>query len=71
MTETFLTVDEAAKALAVSPYTLREWLKTGKVRGTKIGTQWRVPQAVLGELAKGNNSPTGASDVANKLPEAV
>ncbi len=60
VTETFLNVKDAASALAVSPYTLREWLKTGKVRGVKIGTKWRVPHSALVELAKGTSATTGA-----------
>lgn len=55
VTETFLTVEDAAKALAISPYTLRQWLKTGKLRGAKIGSKWRVPHSALAELAKGTN----------------
>ena len=55
--ETFLTVEDAAQRLAVTPYTLREWLKAGHVRGAKIGRQWRVPESALIELAQGNNAP--------------
>jgi excisionase family DNA binding protein len=57
--EIYLTVDDAAKVLAVSPYTLRQWLKAGKVRGIKIGTKWRVTRAALNELAQ-TNAPQAA-----------
>ncbi len=56
--ETFLTVEDAAQRLAVTPYTLREWLKAGHVRGAKIGRQWRVPESALAELAQGTNATT-------------
>jgi excisionase family DNA binding protein len=53
VTDTFLTVEEAARRLSVTPYTLREWLKAGKVRGVKISRKWRVPERALIELATG------------------
>jgi excisionase family DNA binding protein len=52
MAEQFLTVDQAASRLQVSGYTLREWLKAGRVHGVKIGTKWRVPERALTELAR-------------------
>ncbi len=46
----FITVTEAAKMLKVDPATIRNWLKTGKIKGKKlVGTQWRVN---LDELKK-------------------
>ncbi len=55
VTETFLTFEDAANALPISSYTFRQWLKTGKLRGAKIGSKWRVPNSALAELAKGTN----------------
>lgn len=40
--ENLLTPDEAAERLAVSPKTLRDWLRTGALRGVKVGRLWRV-----------------------------
>lgn len=51
MQDTFLTVEEAARRLAVTPYTLREWLKAGKLRGVQVSRRWRVPERALTELA--------------------
>jgi excisionase family DNA binding protein len=53
MPEDFLTVEEAAKRLKVTPYTMREYLKAKKVRGVKVSRQWRVPESALTELANG------------------
>ncbi len=64
MTETFLTVEEAARRLAVTPYTMREWLKTGKVRGIQVSRRWRVPERALSELASA--TPTRAPENATK-----
>ncbi len=57
----FLTVDEAAKRLKVTPWTLREWLKAGKVRGVKISRQWRISERTLTELATGEPVKEGAA----------
>ena len=62
MVDTFLTVEEAAKRLAVTPYTLREWLREGKLRGVQVARRWRVPERALFELATA--TPTKASAVA-------
>lgn len=50
MAEALLTVDQAARRLQIAPYTLREWLKHGRLRGIKLGRQWRVPERSLREL---------------------
>ena len=39
----FITVTEAAKLLKVHVATIRNWLKSGKIKGKKlVGTQWRI-----------------------------
>ena len=62
MTDTFLTVEEAAKRLAVTPYTLREWLRAGKLRGVQVARRWRVPERALFELATATSPKAGASN---------
>lgn len=49
--EMFLTVEQAAERLQVTPYTVREHLKAGLLRGIKRGRLWRVPESALGETA--------------------
>lgn len=41
------TVDEVAKIFSVKPYTIRAWLKAGKMKGIKLESQWRVPEAEM------------------------
>jgi excisionase family DNA binding protein len=45
--EKLLTPEDTAKALAVKPETIREWLRTGKLKGVKIGRLWRVRESDL------------------------
>jgi excisionase family DNA binding protein len=42
----FITVDEVAQALRVSPNTVRTWLSEGKLRGFKVSHKvWRIQRA--------------------------
>ena len=45
--EKLLTLDDVAKALLVKPDTLRGWLRTGKIKGVKVGSLWRVWKSEL------------------------
>jgi excisionase family DNA binding protein len=47
MSENLLTPEEAAERIAVSPRTLRDWLRSGELRGVKVGKLWRVRPADL------------------------
>ena len=48
--EKVYTPEGAAEALMVSPKTIREWLRTGKLKGVKVGRLWRVRESDLQEL---------------------
>lgn len=47
MTERLYSVEEAAEALGISPLTLGDWLRAGKITGTKIGRKWRITERDL------------------------
>ena len=54
-----LTVSEAAVLLRLSPATVREWLKSGKLAGHKvINGQWRIS---LAEVDRANGQSTVAA----------
>jgi excisionase family DNA binding protein len=42
-----LTVEEAAAKLKLAPKTLRDWLRTGKLPGVKLGKRWLVREQDL------------------------
>jgi excisionase family DNA binding protein len=50
--EKVYTPEGAAEALMVSPKTIREWLRTGKLKGVKLGRLWRVRESDLVEFLK-------------------
>ncbi len=42
-----LTPEEAAERLAVSPKSIREWLRQGKLKGVRAGRLWRIRERDL------------------------
>jgi excisionase family DNA binding protein len=41
------TIEEVAKHLKVSTRTVREWLRSGKLKGLKAGRLWRIREEDL------------------------
>lgn len=56
MSEQLLTTDEAAARLRVKPYTVRDWAKSGTLRGSKPGKAWRFDPADVDELLEGSQN---------------
>jgi excisionase family DNA binding protein len=50
--EKLLTPEDAAKVLLVKPETVREWLRSGKLKGAKVGRLWRVRESDLEAFLK-------------------
>lgn len=46
----FYNVDDAAAMLSVKPATLREWLRSGKVKAVKLGNSWKITDNELRRL---------------------
>jgi len=58
--ERFLKVPDVAKRLNVSEYTVREWLRTGRLAGYRPGgtkAGWRVSEADLDACLKSVRRP--------------
>ena len=50
--EKLYTKEEAADILKISPKTLGDWLRAGKIRGVKVGRLWRIPETALDEVTQ-------------------
>jgi excisionase family DNA binding protein len=69
---TLYTAEEVATALRVTRRTVYEWLKIGRLHGTRVGRGWRIrpedieaftrPGVVSGPLADGAEQPAVLSD---------
>ncbi|OYD07594.1 helix-turn-helix domain-containing protein [Paludifilum halophilum] len=45
-----ITPEEAAERLSVSPVTIRNWLRQGKMSGVKVSSLWRVREEDIEEI---------------------
>jgi excisionase family DNA binding protein len=45
--ERLFSVEDTAERLGVSKYTISDWIKAGRLKGTKIGKFWRVKESDL------------------------
>lgn len=50
-----LTVEEAAEHLPLRPATVRGWLRTGLLKGSKLGRVWRISEIDLSRISEGSN----------------
>jgi excisionase family DNA binding protein len=57
MAEEYLTIDEVASKLKVQRKTVREWLRTKRLKGVKAGHFWRIRPEDLETFLEGE--PTG------------
>lgn len=56
-----LTVPEAARRSGRNPETIRRWIREGRLRATKVGTQYLV--------AEGDLEATAVDESSTPLPE--
>lgn len=54
--EKLLTPDEVAEKLAVKVRSVNEWLRTGKLKGVKVGRLWRVKEEDLEAFIESNRT---------------
>ena len=67
--KTLLTPTDVANHLQVNERTVTQWLRQGRLRGFKIGKEWRVSTRDLDNfLEQSANNPVG---VEQKAPRSV
>jgi excisionase family DNA binding protein len=54
-----LDIDSAAKAISVSPWTIRKWIATGKLAATRLGRRVCVTPEALRKLVAEGTQPKG------------
>lgn len=47
------TVAEAGKELGISVYTLKHWIREGKIKAVKIGNRWKMEEEEIAKLKQG------------------
>jgi excisionase family DNA binding protein len=61
--EDLLTVEQAAAKLQISPKTLKDWLRAGRIKGVRLGKLWRLRERDLEEFVE-RNSDEDRADIA-------
>ena len=51
-----LSVDEVAEIISITPKTVRKLIKSGEIKGIKVGRLLRVPKYRLVEYLKGGKT---------------
>jgi excisionase family DNA binding protein len=68
------SVDEAAALLGISPYTVRAWIRDGRLRPVRLGRRVLLSEGELERLVAESQQPVKTqlttSDVVNKKEEA-
>ncbi|MDW7729699.1 MAG: helix-turn-helix domain-containing protein [Bacillota bacterium] len=59
MAREYLTVEEAAAILKVRENTVRDWLKSGKLKGFKVGRVWRLTEEAIAEFVESEGGKDG------------
>ncbi len=61
-----MTVPEAARKVGRDPETIRRWIRSGRLRARKVGTQHVIEEADLESLIEEGNATTvlGQGDIA-------
>jgi len=47
VTDKLLTPEQAAERLQISVFTLKDYLRNGKIKGVKIANRWRIKEEAL------------------------
>lgn len=57
-----LTVPEVARRVGRDPETVRRWIRSGRLRSTKVGTQHLIDEADIEDLARGEHDELPVPD---------
>jgi excisionase family DNA binding protein len=55
----FITTTEAARRLGVTRQTMATYVRSGRVRGVKLGKEWRIPLQEFERLMQAPPAPRG------------
>ena len=50
MGDLYYTVEEVAVLAGVTPYTVRRWLREGRLKGKRFGLRWRIEKDSVSEI---------------------
>ena len=56
MVERIYTPEEVAELLSVTPKTVKDWLRAGKLKGSKLGKLWRGQDSDIQRFMEENST---------------
>lgn len=64
MSDKLLTPEAAAERLDVAPTTVRDWLRKGILKGSKVGggKLWRISEEAIDEFIKAGQDSAGQEE---------
>jgi len=62
---TSYTIEQVAKSLAVSTFTIRRAIKAGRIKAVKAGVSWRIPEEEALRVVSEGFEPATARDKAS------
>jgi excisionase family DNA binding protein len=66
--ENLIRSDQAANMLGLKPRTIQAWLRSGKLKGIKLGSVWRIKLEEVNQLLLANGCP---SPKLSRIPEPL
>jgi excisionase family DNA binding protein len=64
MADEYLTIEEVAAKVKVRPKTVREWLRSKRLKGVKAGHFWRIRPEDLDAFLEGEPTAEDLDDIA-------
>jgi len=47
------TIAEVSKETGISVYTIHSWIRSGRIKATKIGRKWRISEEEIQKVKSG------------------
>jgi excisionase family DNA binding protein len=66
----WLTPEQVGEELQVHPATVRLWIRTGRLRATRVGRSWRVRRSEIDRVLASGASPARTERVGEDRPSA-
>lgn len=60
------SVKDLCKSLGINARTVREWFKSGKLKGVKIGTEWHITEENLAKFLNAEEKPANPHPAKNR-----
>ena len=64
VSERYYDIPELVKSMGVTKWTIRRWIKAGKLKAHKVGRKYFVSSEGLRELLEGSTKPEGKRSTA-------